>query len=169
MQAIHGCGLYFYPERAGLAASPSLTLSGSCKFNLRGWRLNPKLVTSFALIVSLLVFCGPMVAHHGNVAYDEIHPITIAGTVTEVVWANPHVQIFLDVKDDKGKVVSWGIESQSPGILHRNGWNKTSIKPGDQITITLAPSKNGAPVGFSGGSTGKVVFADGRVLKMNER
>jgi hypothetical protein len=131
--------------------------------------MHPKLVVSFVLIASLLIFSGSMVAHHGNVAYDEIHPITIAGIVREVVWANPHVQIFLDVKDDKGKIVSWGIESQSPGILHRNGWNKSSIKQGDQITITLAPSKNGAPVGFSGGNTGKVVFTDGRVLRMNER
>jgi Family of unknown function (DUF6152) len=131
--------------------------------------MHPKLVVSFVLIASLLIFSDSMVAHHGNVAYDEIHPITIAGIVREVVWANPHVQIFLDVKDDKGKIVSWGIESQSPGILHRNGWNKSSIKQGDQITITLAPSKNGAPVGFSGGNTGKVVFTDGRVLRMNER
>ena len=131
--------------------------------------MNPKLVTASVLIVGLLFFCGPMVAHHGNVAYDEVHPITIFGSVTEIVWANPHVQIFLDVKDDKGKIVNWGIESQSPGILHRNGWSKDSIKPGDQITITLAPSKNGAPVGFSGGNTGKVVFPDGHVLKMNER
>jgi hypothetical protein len=128
-----------------------------------------KLKTCFTLFVCLLLFGIPVLAHHGNVAYDEVHPITIVGTVTEVVWANPHVQIFLDVKDDKGKAVNWGIESQSPGILHRNGWNKTSIKPGDQITITLAPSKNGAPVGFSGGNTGKVVFSDGHVLKMNER
>jgi Family of unknown function (DUF6152) len=131
--------------------------------------MNLKLVTCFTLALSLLVFCGSLSAHHGNVAYDEIHLIAISGTVTEIVWANPHVQIFLDVKDDKGKVVNWGIESQSPGILHRNGWNKSSIKPGDQITITVAPSKNGAPVGFSGGNAGKVVFPDGRVLRMNER
>jgi hypothetical protein len=131
--------------------------------------MNTKLVRSFALVVSLLVACSSMWAHHGNVAYDEIHLITISGTVTEIVWANPHVQIYLDVKDDKGKVVNWGIESQSPGILHRNGWDKTSIKPGDQVTITLAPSKNGAPIGFSGANTGKVVFADGRVLRMNVR
>src|ERR1700687_2731549 len=125
-------------------------LSCNDNFNLRECQMNSKLAPSFALIVSLLVFCVPVLAHHGNVAYAEIHPITIAGTVTEVVWANPHVQIFLGVKDDKGKIVNWGIESQSPGILHRNGWNKTSLKPGDQIAITLAPSKNGAPVGFSG-------------------
>jgi hypothetical protein len=131
--------------------------------------MNPKLVSSFAVVASLLVFCGSMWAHHGNSAYDEEHPITITGTVTELVWSNPHCQIFVDVKDDKGKVVNWAVESQSPGILHRNGWTKSSIKPGDQIAITLAPAKSGAPVGFSGGNTGKVVFSDGRVLRMNVR
>jgi len=75
-----------------------------------------KLVASFVLIASLVIFSGSMLAHHGNVAYDEIHPITIAGTVTEVVWANPHVQIFLDVKDDKGKIVSWVSNLKAPAF-----------------------------------------------------
>lgn len=131
--------------------------------------MNPKLVTSFGLVAGLLVACGSLLAHHGNAAYDEKHPITIMGTVTEFVWSNPHCQIYLDVKDDKGNVVNWGIESQSPGILRRNGWTRDSIKPGDQIAITLVAAKNGAPVAFSGESTGKVVFPDGRVLKMNLR
>jgi hypothetical protein len=131
--------------------------------------MNPKLITSFALVVGLLMVCGPALAHHGNSAYDEVHPITITGTVTEVVWSNPHCQIYVDVKDAKGNVVSWSVESQSPGILHRNGWTKNSIKPGDQIAITLAPAKNGAPVGFSGGNAGRIAFPDGRVLKMNMR
>jgi hypothetical protein len=121
------------------------------------------------LIAGLLMVCGPMWAHHGNSAYDETHWITLTGTVTEYVWSNPHCEIFLDVKDDKGKVVNWGIESQSPGIMRRNNWTRTSLKPGDQITITLAPAKNGAPVGFSGNTEGKVVFTDGRVLKMDIR
>jgi hypothetical protein len=128
-----------------------------------------KLAKSIALIAGLLAVCGTLSAHHGNSAYDEQHWITITGTVTEFVWANPHCQIFLDVKDDKGAVVNWAIESQSPGIMRRNNWTRTSVKPGDQITITLAPAKNGAPVGFSGNTTGKVVFADGHVLKMDIR
>src|SRR5262249_54364928 len=115
------------------------------------------------------IVCRPMRAHHGNVAYDEAHPITITGTVKEFVWSNPHCQVYMDVKNDKGKVVSWAVESQSPGILRRNDWTKDSLKPGDQITVTLVPAKNGAPVGFSGGQTGKVVFADGRTLKMDVR
>jgi Family of unknown function (DUF6152) len=128
-----------------------------------------KLAKSIALIAGLLAVCGTLSAHHGNSAYDEQHWITITGTVTEFVWANPHCQIFLDVKDDKGAVVNWAIESQSPGIMRRNSWTRTSVKPGDQITITLAPAKNEAPVGFSGNTMGKVVFADGHVLKMDIR
>jgi hypothetical protein len=131
--------------------------------------MNVKLAGSVPLIVCFLAVCGPMWAHHGNSAYDEAHWITISGAVTEFVWANPHCQIFLDVKDDKGAAVNWAIESQSPGILRRNNWTRTSVKPGDQITITLAPAKNGAPVGFSGNQMGKIVFADGHVLKMDIR
>jgi hypothetical protein len=128
-----------------------------------------KLAGLLVLTGVLLVAAGPLRAHHGNSAYDEEHWITLSGTVTEFVWANPHCQIFLDVKDDKGAVVNWAIESQSPGIMRRNNWARTSVKPGDQITITLAPAKNGAPVGFSGNKDGKVVFSDGHVLKMDIR
>ena len=121
------------------------------------------------LIVSILAVCGPLLAHHGNSAYDEEHWITISGTVTEFVWSNPHCEIFMDVKDDKGAVVNWAIESQSPGILRRNNWTRTSVKPGDQITVNFAPAKNGAPVGFTGNKNGKVVFPDGHILKMDIR
>jgi uncharacterized protein DUF6152 len=131
--------------------------------------MKARLVTSSALFVLLLVAGAPLVAHHGNVAYDEQHPITIAGNVTEFVWSNPHCQIYLDVKDQKGSVVGWSVESQSPGILRRNGWSRDSIKPGDHITVTLVPAKSGAPVGFSGEKTGKIVFDDGRTLKMDQR
>jgi hypothetical protein len=131
--------------------------------------MNSRLALSVLLMSSLLVVCGQVSAHHGNSAYDEEHQIALTGTVTEFVWSNPHCQIYLDVKDDHGKVVNWAIESQSPGILRRNAWTKFSLKPGDQITVTLAPARNGAPVGFSGNKEGKVMFADGRVLKMDTR
>jgi hypothetical protein len=128
-----------------------------------------RLRKSILLIVSTLAVCGPLWAHHGNSAYDEEHWITISGTVTEFVWSNPHCEIFMDVKDDKGTVVNWAIESQSPGILRRNNWTRTSVKPGDQITVNFAPAKNGAPVGFTGNKNGKVVFPDGRILRMDIR
>jgi hypothetical protein len=131
--------------------------------------MKPKPVTPAVLIVMLVVACSSVLAHHGNVAYDEQHPTTIAGNVTEFVWSNPHCQIYLDVKNDKGDVVAWSVESQSPGILKRNGWTRDSIKVGDHITVTLVPAKSGAPVGFSGEKSGKIVFDDGHVLKMDLR
>ena len=133
-------------------------------------RAIPAWVTSLALVVAgLTMVCAPAWSHHGNAAYDPDHPITIMGTVTEFVWSNPHCQIYLDVKDAKGKTVHWSVESQSPGILRRNGWARDIIKPGDQITVTLVAAKNGSPVGFSGEQIGRVVLPDGRVLRMNER
>ena len=128
-----------------------------------------RLFSPFIVLATILFACASLHAHHGNTAYDADHPITIKGTVTEFVWSNPHCQVYLDVKDAKGKVVSWSVESQSPGILRRNGWSRDSIKAGDVIAVTLIPAKSGSPVGFSGEKLGKIVLPNGRVLKMDQR
>jgi hypothetical protein len=87
-------------------------------------------------------------AHHGtNISYDHTKPVTLNGTVTEFVWRNPHCQLYFDVKDASGSVRNWGGELNSPSVLARQGWTKRQFKPGDQITITVFPSKAGAPVG----------------------
>jgi Family of unknown function (DUF6152) len=110
-----------------------------------------------------LGFCGLAFAHHGTGAeYDSHRRMTMKGTVTEFAWANPHVQIYFDAKDDKGKVVHWGCETLSPGKLVRMGWTRNSLKAGDEITITLDPAKNGAPVG----DLRKLVLANGQELKL---
>jgi hypothetical protein len=113
---------------------------------------------------ALLLVGIPLWAHHGNASYDNDNPATIKGTVTEFAWTNPHVQIYLDVKDDKGKVVHWSVETYSPGKLVRAGWTKDSVKAGDQVSITLIPAKSGAPVGF----LHKLVLPDGKVLALQE-
>jgi hypothetical protein len=74
------------------------------------------------------------------------------------------VQIYFDVKDDKGKVVHWATETVSPGLLARAGWNKDVLKAGDEITITLGPAKNGAPIGYAL----KIVLANGKVLQLGQ-
>lgn len=112
----------------------------------------------------LLVLCMPLWAHHGNAAYDDKNPITIKGTVTEFAWVNPHVQIYLDVKDDKGNVVHWSVETYSPGKLVRAGWTKDAVKPGDQVSILLIPAKSGSPVGF----LHKLVLPNGKELALQE-
>jgi hypothetical protein len=113
----------------------------------------------------LLVLGIPLWAHHGNAAYDTDNPITIRGTVTEFSWTNPHVQIYLDVKSDKGNVVHWSVETYSPGKLVRAGWSKESVKVGDLVSINLIPAKSGAPVGF----LHKLVLPDGKELGLQEQ
>ena len=112
----------------------------------------------------LLAICCPMFAHHGTGLYYGKDPIVLKGTVTEFEWANPHVQIYFDVKDDKGAVVHWACETLSPGKLARNGWGRDILKSGDAITITLKPSKSGAPVG----DLVKLVLANGTVLSSRD-
>ncbi len=104
-------------------------------------------------------------AHHGTAAYNMDHPVTLKGTITEFAWANPHVQIYFDVKDAKGALVHWSCETLSPGKLVRSGWSKDSLKAGDQAIITVVPAKNGSPVGF----LTKLMFPDGRELALNEK
>ncbi len=123
------------------------------------------------LLLALLLSAGVLSAHHGNSAYDETARVPIKGTVTEFIWTNPHSQIYLDVKDSSGKVVNWGVETNSPGILGRAGWTRRSLKAGDKITIIVCPAKNGQPVAYAGsGDPGtKVIFSDGRELDFADR
>lgn len=106
------------------------------------------LAMALSAVAFLFASSTAISAHHGNAAYDETKEVTLKGTVTEFDWANPHAQIYFDVKDAKGNVVHWGCETLSPGKLVRTGWSKDAVKAGDQITITLVAAKNGAPVGF---------------------
>ena len=118
----------------------------------------------FVVAIGLIFVSIPVSAHHGNAEYDEKRPLTIKGTVTEFMWASPHSKIFLNAKDPKGSIVHWSIETLSPGKLARAGWTKDAVKPGDQVTVTFSPAKNGSPTGF----LQKVVFLDGKQLGMLE-
>jgi hypothetical protein len=121
-------------------------------------------VTLLIVATTFWIAGGVAWAHHGNAAYDDKNPITIKGSVTEFAWTNPHVQIYLDVKDDKGSVVHWSVETYSPGKLVRAGWSKDSVKAGDAVSINLIPAKSGAPVGF----LHKLVLPGGKELGLAE-
>lgn len=114
----------------------------------------------FGLIAGLLALCVPAFAHHGGSEYDQDHPVTLKGSVTEFDWNNPHCQIFVEVKDDKGKVVSWSIETFAPAVMKRAGWNRETLHAGDEVTITVVPSKRGNRVGM----VRKVVLPNGKEL-----
>jgi hypothetical protein len=101
---------------------------------------------SVALLVSFAVMGVPLFAHHGTgVAYEVDKTVTLKGTVTEWIWANPHCGILFDVTDDKGQVTHWGAELSNPHQLSLAGFSKDVLKPGDKITLTGNPAKSGAP------------------------
>jgi hypothetical protein len=121
-------------------------------------------LSSFLLIGCFIALVAPAFAHHGNAAYDETKPLTLKGTVTKFMWANPHTQIFFDSKGTKGEVIHWDVETLSPGKLARAGWSENVVKPGDQVTVIFSPAKDGTPKGF----LQRIVFSDGRQLGMLE-
>lgn len=106
-------------------------------------------LASFAVAAGLLLASGSVYAHHGTSAsYDLNKPMEISGTVTEFVWENPHARIFVDITDQQGKVVNWGVEMRpAPNGLSRAGWTRHMFQKGDKITITVFPSKFGTPAG----------------------
>ena len=90
--------------------------------------------TKLALFaVGLLSAAMPMLAHHSfSAEFDNSKPVNLQGTVTKVDWLNPHIWIYLDVKDEKtGAVASWQCEGGPPNTLTRNGWTKDALKKGD--------------------------------------
>jgi hypothetical protein len=117
------------------------------------------------LVLGFVSVCSPVFAHHGTSAFDTTTPVAIKGTVAEYSWTNPHNQIRLDVKDDKGKVTQWEVETLSPAKMARAGWTKDSLKAGDQVTLTVYAAKNGSPVAY----LIKLVFADGKELGTREQ
>ena len=116
------------------------------------------LLAYIVVAASLTVGSLPLSAHHGTAEYDNTKTISLQGTVTALQYLNPHALILFTVKDDKGQTAEWTAELQSPNLLSRRGWSRSTLKPGDQVIITGRPVKNGAKA-----MTGqRVVFTDGR-------
>jgi len=97
--------------------------------------------------VSVLALALPLSAHHGNASFDTTRELTLKGTVTEWIWANPHCFLKFDAKDDTGMVRNWAVETQNPTDMTRSGWSRTMFKAGDEVTVALQPVKGGEPVG----------------------
>jgi hypothetical protein len=109
--------------------------------------LKGKFLMVLALSIGVSIFSPPLFAHHGAAAYDMAKSVTLKGTVTKWLWANPHVVLQFDVTDDHGQVVQWSAETENPSSMVHYGYTKESIKPGDQVTVTMVPAKNGKPFG----------------------
>jgi len=122
--------------------------------------MKSKLLVTLVLGGGLLAVCGPALAHHGNAAYaDKVTEIKQA-TVTKFAWSNPHSLIEFDAKDEKGTVQHWTAETASPEALKLIGWNKSSLAPGDLITVYIYAAKTGLPAG----RLNKIVLSDGSIL-----
>lgn len=123
--------------------------------------------TRFAVVAALILLTPPLGAHHGTGTYDSSKSVTLSGVVTEFAFTNPHAALYFDAKDASGKVVSWAIEMNSPGVLRRAGWTKATFKTGDQITITVRPAKAGTPVGLINRS--QPVLVNGKQVLSGDR
>ena len=115
-----------------------------------------RLVLAFAFFL----IATPLPAHHGASEYDMTKIVSLHATVTELEYVNPHTLLTFSVKDDGGKAVEWTGELPSPNLLSRRGWSRSTLKPGDQVTVIGAIAKNGE----KGMQIKKLVFPDGHEM-----
>jgi hypothetical protein len=126
-------------------------------------KLMQVLVRGLAIVSLIAGGTSLAVAHHSAAAFDSAQQKVIAGTVKKFDYSNPHTWVWLDVANDQGVVETWGVEGMSPNFLNRRGWTRTTLKPGDKLTITIRPMKNGE----KGGMWISAKRPDGEVLLMN--
>lgn len=110
--------------------------------------------------LALLLCAAPAWVHHSGAMFDRTKEIRISGTVAEFQWTNPHASFKVDVLGADGRAETWSIEMNGPNNLIRAGWKRTTIKPGDKVTVTINPLRDGRPGGWYLGIT----LADGRTL-----
>jgi Family of unknown function (DUF6152) len=100
-------------------------------------------------------------AHHSTAEFDYRKTVMLTGKVTEVQWKNPHSFLIIAVPDGKGRVTQWAIETGTPNVNVRMGWRKDSVKVGDDVTLNIAPTRDGT----SRGTLRILTFANGRQLR----
>ena len=124
-----------------------------------------KWITFLVLVVGLLMVAVPLMAHHGRGAtYDMKKEVALKGIISEVYWRNPHIAVMVDVKDADGKVTTWTIEHSNITTLAIQGYGKSTLKVGQEVTAFVHPGAAGNPVGLCM----KIVFPDGKeVFKRN--
>ena len=113
-----------------------------------------------ALGIALLGASAPAWVHHSGAMFDSAKEQTIAGTITEFNWVNPHSSFKVNVKGSDGADVVWAIEMNAPQNLVRQGWKRTTIKSGDKVTVVVHPLRDGKP----GGSFVAITLPDGTKL-----
>ena len=118
-----------------------------------------KAVSTLIAGIGLVVWAGPMLAHHSfDAEYDRTKTLVMKGLVTKIEWMNPHARFYIDVKDESGKVTNWNLELGSPNALTRAGWTRRSLAIGDAVTVTVSLARDGSKMA----NARDVILADGK-------
>jgi hypothetical protein len=120
--------------------------------------MKKQILACMVLAAALLPGSVPAFAHHGEAEYDATKLVTVKGTISTLLFANPHVRIVVEVKDESGMVQEWVGEAASPNMLVREGFDKTALKVGDSVVVTGYPSKKGTNAML----LKRLVFANGQ-------
>ena len=124
--------------------------------------MKTKVLMMVVLFAGLAAIDSPSFAHHGNAAFDLAKPVVLKGAVvTEFIWINPHPLIKADYKDEKGNVQHWTMEMGSTVSAQLIGWTRTTVAPGDVVTLYVWQAKTGVHAG----RFNKVDFADGTTMR----
>jgi hypothetical protein len=121
--------------------------------------MNRPYLFAAAACLAVLAAIVPTAAHHSFAAeFDRARTITVTGAVTKLEWTNPHARLYVEGKDETGKMQVWDFELGPPNGLMRNGWNRNSLKPGHQVTVEGFRSKTSSVVA----NARSVKLSDGR-------
>jgi hypothetical protein len=125
-----------------------------------------KLFAAVMILAGLSAIEAPVLAHHGRGdVYNMQEEITLKGQVTEVRWRNPHVLVYMDVADESGNVVTWAFENSNVSTLAQQGYNRNTLRIGQEITAIVNPSRAGAPTAI----VVAVVLEDGTEIMSRRR
>lgn len=118
-----------------------------------------KTASVIGLAACALCAALPAAAHHSFATeYDKATPVSVTGTVRKVEWRNPHIWFYVDVKDERGRVTTWGFSGAPPAFMQRQGIPRDVMKIGDVVRVDGFRARDGS----NNASGGKVTFADGR-------
>src|SRR5579863_519259 len=125
-------------------------------------KVRRKVQSALLIVLGLLAWSIPLLAHHAFPAeFDVDKPVTLSGVVSKTDWINPHVYVYLDVKDNSGKATTWSLESWPTGILHKSGITKEMLKEGTPLTILAYRAKDGTNLAY----IRKYTWSDGHAIE----
>src|SRR5579872_6223142 len=146
-----------------MSASRRTTVKALVPFE-RARNLRGRPILALLLGGMLLGASFPAWVHHSGAMFDRTKVVKITGVVTEFNWSNPHSSFKVDVTDASGNVETWAIEMNGPSNLIREGWKRSTLKPGDRVTVTVNPLRDGRPGGWYVG----LMLADGKSLSSKD-